>query len=105
MERYHFSYILAAKGLIASGASPDLVSRPVKDGIQKIGGALEEIAQCVPAPDYPILVAMLRATADAVEATMPPGGPELAKSIREGVQTVAVVQKVTRHSEGGTDNG
>lgn len=57
MERYTTPYLLVSKVLHERGLSNELATVPLQAGTRVIGQAISEVVQCVPSPDYPILIA------------------------------------------------
>lgn len=101
MERYTTPYLLVSKVLHERGLSNELATVPLQAGTRVIGLAISEVVQCVPSLDYPILIALLRSTADTLAAQCSDDAKELADTIRDTIDTVLIKTKADGSPYGG----
>jgi len=105
MKNYTVPYLHTVRELTAAGHTREEAAAPLNEGLDLIGHGLAELVECVPFGDYPILVALLQATADALTARMPESNRKLTALIRQTISTVVVRTRDDGRQSGGDGHG
>lgn len=105
MKDYTVPYLFTVRVLTAAGHTREEAAAPLNEGLDLIGRELAELVKCVPSGDYPILVALLQATADGLTAQMPEANRKLTALIRQTISTVVVRTRADGSLPGGDGHG